>query len=116
MNFKTARKILQIIGIVFIITATAAMMPVPAVHCEKPTKNIRVGWYESPFNTTDDNGRRSGYAYEYQLKLASYAGCDFTYTFLLNKYPNWRKVYYKDISECLKAVSDNIADCVLISK
>ena len=36
-------------------------------------------------------------------------------SFLLDKYPNWRKVYYKDISECLKAVSDSIADCVLIS-
>ncbi|MBR0366009.1 MAG: EAL domain-containing protein [Clostridia bacterium] len=36
-------------------------------------------------------------------------------SFLLDRYPNWRKVYYKDISECLKAVSENIADCVLIS-
>ncbi|MBR0089739.1 MAG: amino acid ABC transporter substrate-binding protein, partial [Clostridia bacterium] len=79
MNFKTARRIQQIVGIVLLITAAAAMLLTPAAHGEKPSKNVRVGWYESPFNTTDNNGRRSGYAYEYQLKLASYAGWDFTY-------------------------------------
>ena len=35
--------------------------------------------------------------------------------FLLDNYPNWRKVYYKDISQCMRAVSESIADCVLIS-
>lgn len=79
MNFKTARKLRQIVGIAFTIIVAASMLQAPAVHCEKPEKNVRVGWYESPFNTTDNNGRRSGYAYEYQLKLASYAGWDFTY-------------------------------------
>lgn len=79
MNFKTARRIRQIVGIILLITAVAAMLMTSAVHSEKQSKNVRVGWYESPFNTTDNNGRRSGYAYEYQLKLASYAGWDFTY-------------------------------------
>ena len=37
-------------------------------------KVIRVGWYESAFNRTDSFGRRSGYAYEYQMKLAAYTG------------------------------------------
>ena len=30
----------------------------------KPKKVVRVGWYESAFNSTDRFGRRSGYAYE----------------------------------------------------
>ena len=42
-------------------------------------ENVRVGWYESPFNTTDKSGRRSGYAYEYQQKLAAYTGWNYTY-------------------------------------
>ena len=42
-------------------------------------KVVRVGWYESPFNTTDPSGRRSGYAYEYQLKLAAYTGWAYEY-------------------------------------
>ena len=43
------------------------------------TKTVRVGWYESPFNTMDESGRRSGYAYEYQMKIAAYTGWDYTY-------------------------------------
>ena len=42
-------------------------------------KTVRVGWYESSYNSTDQNGRRSGYAYEYQLKLSAYTGWTFEY-------------------------------------
>ena len=37
-------------------------------------KVVRVGWYDSPFNYTDSFGRRAGYAYDYQQKVASYTG------------------------------------------
>ena len=40
---------------------------------------MRVGWYESAFNQTDAFGRRSGYAYEYQMKIAAYTGWTFEY-------------------------------------
>ena len=40
---------------------------------------VRVGWYESPFNMTDDLGRRSGYAYDYQQKIAAYTGWTYEY-------------------------------------
>lgn len=40
---------------------------------------VRVGWYESPFNQTDEFGRRSGYAYEYQQKIAAYTGWTYEY-------------------------------------
>ena len=76
MNSKTMR---QIVGIVLVIIFTGVMLLPIAVYAEKPSKNVRVGWYESPFNSTDKNGRRSGYAYEYQCKIASYSGWDFTY-------------------------------------
>lgn len=36
-------------------------------------------------------------------------------SFLLDNFPDWRTVYYRDTSECLKAVSDGVADCLLIS-
>ena len=38
-----------------------------------------LGWYESPFNITDPLGRRSGYAYSYQQKIAAYTGWTFEY-------------------------------------
>ena len=40
---------------------------------------VRVGWYESPFNYMDQFGRRSGYAYEYQQKIAAYTGWTYEY-------------------------------------
>lgn len=43
------------------------------------SKTIRVGWYESPFNIIDENGRRSGYAYEYEQKIAAYTGWTYEY-------------------------------------
>ena len=46
---------------------------------EAETKTIRVGWYETPFNRRDSLGRRSGYAYEYQRKLAAYTGWKYEY-------------------------------------
>lgn len=42
-------------------------------------KVVRVGWYESSFNTIDKYGRRSGYGYEYQLKIAAYTGWTYKY-------------------------------------
>ena len=52
--------------------AVAAVFVLPvAAYAHEAGKNVRVGWYESPFNSTDQSGRRSGYAYEYQQKLAA---------------------------------------------
>ncbi len=42
-------------------------------------KVVRVGWYESAFNRTDETGRRTGYAYEYQQRIASYTGWTYEY-------------------------------------
>ena len=42
-------------------------------------KTVRVGWYDSSFNTKDSFGRRSGYAYEYQMKIAAYTGWKYEY-------------------------------------
>ncbi len=51
----------------------------PAAHAETDGKTVRVGWYESPFNETDQFGRRSGYAYEYQHKISAYTGWNYEY-------------------------------------
>ena len=45
----------------------------------KPKKVVRVGWYESAYNNTDRFGHRSGYAYEYQQKIAAYTGWKYEY-------------------------------------
>lgn len=40
---------------------------------------VRIGWYDSTFNSMDDLGRRSGYAYEYAQRIAVYAGWKYEY-------------------------------------
>ena len=43
------------------------------------SKVVRVGWYDSAFHSTDQFGRRSGYGYEYQQRVAIYTGWDYEY-------------------------------------
>ena len=42
-------------------------------------KTVRVGWFDSAFNYMDASGRRSGYAYEYEMKVSAYAGWNYEY-------------------------------------
>ena len=51
----------------------------PAVGAESEETVVRVGWYDSSFNQTDSFGRRAGYAYDYQMKIAAYAGWKYEY-------------------------------------
>ena len=64
--------------LLFLVCVSALAMPMTA-HAQDSGKTVRVGWYESSFNTTDEFGRRSGYAYEYQLKIAAYTGWSYEY-------------------------------------
>ena len=50
-----------------------------AAPAESGPRVIRVGWYETPFNHKDTLGRRTGYAYEYQRKIAAYTGWKYEY-------------------------------------
>ena len=60
--------------------AMAMILMVPlAAQAHESGKTVRVGWYESPFNTMDQFGRRSGYAYDYQQKIAAYTGWKYEY-------------------------------------
>ena len=73
---RTRKRIILIVLLLSLIAAIA--MPLTA-SAQGEKKVVRVGWYESPFNQTDDKGRRSGYAYEYQQKIASYTGWKYEY-------------------------------------
>ena len=50
-----------------------------AGSADSDPKVIRVGWYETPFNYKDSVDRRTGYAYEYQRKIAAYTGWKYEY-------------------------------------
>ena len=60
--------------------ALALVMILPAGLAEEAAeKTVRVGWYESVYNFSDQFGRRTGYAYEYQQKIAAYTGWTYEY-------------------------------------
>ena len=70
-------KRLTALTLCFIMLAVLAL-PFTA-YAKESGKVVRVGWYESPFNTFDSNGRRTGYAYTYQQKISAYTGWEYEY-------------------------------------
>ena len=59
--------------------ALSFVAALPALGEETEGKVVRVGWYESAFHRTDQFGRRSGYGYEYQQRVAIYTGWTYEY-------------------------------------
>ena len=60
-------------------------LPLTAFASETDQKVVRVGWYESAFHHMDEFGRRSGYGYEYQKRIAIYTG--WTYEYVEGSWP-----------------------------
>ena len=74
-KYSTKRLIVIMLCLVM---AIGFISPLSA-YSQEGVKTVRVGWYESPFNSTDQFGRRSGYAYDYQQKIAAYTGWNYEY-------------------------------------
>ena len=66
-------------------------------------KVVRVGWFESAYNQTDSNGRKSGYSYEYQQKLAIYTG--WKYQYIEGSWPDLLKMLKEGKIDLLSDVS-----------
>ena len=62
-----------------VIMALSAVFSVASFAAKKEEKVVRVGWFVSPFCQTDENGRRAGYAYDYQQKIAAYTNWKYEY-------------------------------------
>ncbi len=71
-------RVRRLAAVLLCLVLAAALLPAAGVETAGE-KIVRVGWYESSFNKTDKQGRRSGYAYEYQIKLAAYTGWRYEY-------------------------------------
>jgi len=62
-----------------LVLAVLLISPAASAEEAKEPKVVRVGWYETPFNHKDQFGRRTGYAYVYQRKIAAYTGWKYEY-------------------------------------
>ena len=67
-----------VVLLILVAAAFSMWMPFDA-YAQKSRKTVRVGWYESAFHHTDQFGRRSGYGYEYQQRIATFTGWDYEY-------------------------------------
>ncbi len=66
--------------LLLLLCLSLAVPMIPAAAAAEGGKTVvRVGWYESSFNRMDATGRRFGYAYEYQMKIAAYTGWQYEY-------------------------------------
>ena len=70
-------KAARVLSVCLALVLLSCAWPVPAPAEE--TTIIRVGWYDTPYNRKDALNRRSGYAYEYQRKIAAYTGWKYEY-------------------------------------
>ena len=62
-----------------VMVALSMVAALSAYANEREQKTVRVGFYESAFHRTDQFGRVSGYGYEYQQRIATYAGWKYEY-------------------------------------
>ncbi len=60
-----------------VIYITVLTLPVSAE--EAKSRTVRVGWYEGTYNTTEPNGEKRGYCYEYQQTVAAHTGWKYEY-------------------------------------
>ena len=79
MSGKTSLRIMRITGVLLCLMMILSLFPAVPAAAETQQKVVRVGWYETPFNHKDAYGRRTGYAYEYQRKIAAYTGWRYEY-------------------------------------
>ncbi len=64
-----------------VIIGIGCVQPATVNAVDSGQKKVRVGWFESPFNITGVNDIRSGYAYEYQMKVAGYTNWEYEYVY-----------------------------------
>ena len=92
----------RILTLVLCLTIVLSLaLPFSAFAQKAEPKNVRVGWYESAFHRTDPFGRRSGYGYEYQQRIATYTGWKYEYV-----EGSWSELLEKLIAGELDLLSD----------
>ena len=86
-TFRRCQRALIALSVFILCAAAVSFVSLSLAYGEDNAgeKVVRVGWFESPFNVIDSLGRRSGYAYEYERKIACYTG--WTYEYVEGSWP-----------------------------
>jgi len=97
------RRIRRIACFLFCLILAAGILSAAATAPDTGAKTVRVGWYESAFNKTDSAGRRSGYAYEYQIKIAAHT--DWRYEYVEGSWPELLQMLIRGEIDLMSDVS-----------
>ncbi len=84
-----------------IIIMASFLMPSTITSYAANRTVVKVGWHEEPYFIEDNSGRRSGYSYEYQKKVAAYNGWKFEYV-----KGSWSELFQKLIDGEIDLMSD----------
>ncbi len=90
----------RILTALLIFVAAVLALPVVA-QAQEAQKTVRVGWYESAYHSTDAFGRRSGYGYEYQQRIATFTGWHYEYV-----EGSWSELYEMLVAGEIDLLSD----------
>lgn len=101
MNIKTSR-LLKTVLLIILVLSFIVPMKVGADE-EDEGKVVRVGMHDAPYFITDEYGRRSGYSYEYQWKVASYTG--WTYEYVKGSWSDLLKMLEKGEIDVMSNIS-----------
>ncbi len=92
----------KVLWLAFALSMAFLILLSPTAYAQETDKNVvRVGWYESAFHSTDEFGRRSGYGYEYQQRVATYTG--WTYEYVEG---SWSELFEKLVAGDIDLLSD----------
>lgn len=83
--FRFLKKSISLIAFFFVVALAAPIASISA-NAASESKVVRVGWYETPLDKTDQFGRKVGYNYEYLCKVAAYT--DWTYEYVNGSWPD----------------------------
>ena len=75
-----SRPAMRLYALLLLCALLCSVFPLPfSAHAQDAETVVRVGWHEAPYFYTDEFGRRFGYSYEYQQKVAAYTGWKYEY-------------------------------------
>ncbi len=78
-KFLRSRVFKRYICILLCLVLYITVLPLSVSAEEAKNRTVRVGWYEGTYNTTEPDGKKRGYSYEYQQAVAAHTGWKYEY-------------------------------------
>ena len=78
-KFLRSKVFKRYICILLCLVLYITVLPLSVSAEEAKNRTVRVGWYEGTYNTTEPDGKKRGYSYEYQQAVAAHTGWKYEY-------------------------------------